>query len=877
MTFVSYAQNYEDLILYRALRQVERGFYVDVGAADPSANSVTRAFYDRGWSGINVEPYGPFYKRLETERIRDINLQVVVAEQHGVAQLFTVGDSELSTVDPELAEQYRNEGRDVQLMSVPARTLTDICNTCGDIHFLKIDVEGSEQSVLAGTDLSRIRPWIILVEATEPGSPASTRQNWEELLTGRGYCFAYFDGLNAFYVAEERASLKERLAIPPNVFDDFIRNDELRLREALAEAEKQATDTSSRLANAEVQLAKTESQLAETRARLTAAEQSLLDTKETLHQAERRRATSEVALTNLRAEALELATERARAAERANQCERQLQAIHNSHSWRITAPIRAGSTLLRRNIVRRLGERTALLALSAPAALLKGKELTGETLTLGPDFGVWEADWSAWLGHAAKPSSGPEPAHAWLLVCGARSEHDLRSLSMGLGISQMRILGDAGENGATALQALVARAAPGDCIAVLRAGDRPGPALRRALDAFARSEADVGVFDGHFVEEGRAYPLLHPGFNPPYLAASDLAASRFLIRAGSAREALSGSVYGGAMVAFRAMLSRSRVWGVHIAEPAIRVAESRKSLADDRLRLIGLRPPAVVPEAFTVTVVICTHSKGHLLRQLLGHLERCQEVVELVLVGHNVTNPYALHTIRDAESDPRIRVIKIDGPFNFARIGNLAAHGAKGTHLLFLNDDIVPVSGDWLAQLLHPFMDEKVGATGALLLYPDESIQHAGMFLGYDRLAGHTLRAARLPDGDYMSMSAAPRAVSCLTGAALVVERRLFQDLNGFDPMLGTSLQDVDLCLRILRTGRMLIFNPRAVLLHLESTTLRPLLGNQEIERTRAHEQEYFRNRWLATVQTDPFHNPTFHAAGDESLHVLRPVPLDAS
>ena len=127
-----------------------------------------------------------------------------------------------------------------------------------------------------------------------------------------------------------------------------------------------------------------------------------------------------------------------------------------------------------------------------------------------------------------------------------------------------------------------------------------------------------------------------------------------------------------------------------------------------------------------------------------------------------------------------------------------------------------------------------------------------------------------------MSMSAAPRAVSCLTGAALVVERRLFEDLNGFDPMLGTSLQDVELCLRILRTGRMLLFNPRAVLLHLESTTLRPLLDNRAIERTRAHEQEYFRNRWLATVQTDPFHNPAFYAAGDESLHVLRPVPVDA-
>lgn len=214
-------------MLRRALREVERGFYVDIGAADPKENSVTFAFYERGWSGINVEPLDEYFAKLVQARPRDKSLKVAAGRETGVRTLYAL-PSGLSTLDPELSARHQANGLLAQEIVVPVLTLTTILEDCGlpTIHFLKIDVEGAEAEVLEGLDLDRLRPWIIVVEATEPNSQVTTRDNWEHLITNHGYGFAYFDGLNCFYVADERPELKARLATPPNVFDDFVRSSE---------------------------------------------------------------------------------------------------------------------------------------------------------------------------------------------------------------------------------------------------------------------------------------------------------------------------------------------------------------------------------------------------------------------------------------------------------------------------------------------------------------------------------------------------------------------------------------------------------------------------------------------------------------------------
>jgi FkbM family methyltransferase len=201
VTFISYAQNYEDVMLWRALKHVEKGFYIDVGAAHPDDYSVTRAFYDRGWHGINVEPTSQYFQRLAGARPRDLNLNIALAAQAGHLPFFEVEGTGLSTLDRGISEEHRAAGWTVHEATIQVNTLAEICrdHVAGDVHFLKIDVEGAEAAVLAGADLGLCRPWIILVEATRPLSSEQNHLEWEAIVTKSDYRFAYFDGLNRFY------------------------------------------------------------------------------------------------------------------------------------------------------------------------------------------------------------------------------------------------------------------------------------------------------------------------------------------------------------------------------------------------------------------------------------------------------------------------------------------------------------------------------------------------------------------------------------------------------------------------------------------------------------------------------------------------------
>ena len=222
--FISHGQNSEDVVLWRALRDLETGFYVDVGAGDPEEDSVTYAFYERGWSGINIEPLDKHFGKLKQARPRDTNLKVAVGREVGLRTLYAIEGTGLSTLYPEFAARHESAGFVAAGTKVPVLTLARILEdySARTIHFLKIDVEGAEAEVLQGINLKATRPWIILVNATEPNSAVIVRTEWEHLVTSQGYSLAYFDGLNCFYVADELSQLKERLAVPPNVFDDFV-------------------------------------------------------------------------------------------------------------------------------------------------------------------------------------------------------------------------------------------------------------------------------------------------------------------------------------------------------------------------------------------------------------------------------------------------------------------------------------------------------------------------------------------------------------------------------------------------------------------------------------------------------------------------------
>lgn len=233
MKTISYSQNREDIVLRRALRDVRQGFYIDVGANDPVEESVTKLFYDAGWKGINIEPLSACYERLQLLRPRDINIQALVGAERGKCVLYEFPeDGRYSTADKSIAERHeRALGLKYTSRELPLLTLSSVCEqrAVDEIHFLKIDVEGHEAQVLQGFDLARYRPWVLVIEATEPYSQVDTSAQWEKLVLSHGYEFALFDGLSRFYVSKEKAELKAAFLIPPNIFDNYITSSEAKM------------------------------------------------------------------------------------------------------------------------------------------------------------------------------------------------------------------------------------------------------------------------------------------------------------------------------------------------------------------------------------------------------------------------------------------------------------------------------------------------------------------------------------------------------------------------------------------------------------------------------------------------------------------------
>jgi len=205
---VSYAQNREDVILAAFFPDVERGFYIDLGAYHPTHDSVSKYFYDRGWYGINVEPNKKLYKQLVIERPNDTNLQIGVADKAGELTYREYEDGEgLSTFSTAMQKNYLNDKTTptghYKDHNISVKTLAEICaeQKVKAIHWLKVDIEGFEYEALSGNDWQQYRPEVICIEANH------IVKDWRSLLKQHGYQLVFFDGLNEYYAASaERAA-----------------------------------------------------------------------------------------------------------------------------------------------------------------------------------------------------------------------------------------------------------------------------------------------------------------------------------------------------------------------------------------------------------------------------------------------------------------------------------------------------------------------------------------------------------------------------------------------------------------------------------------------------------------------------------------------
>lgn len=220
---ISYAQNGEDVRLWRALDDVQTGFYVEVGGWDPVQHSISRSFYLRGWSGLVIEPVPENCERFSDVRPRDLVVPVAASSEDGFVEFHSVPGTGLSTSSAAIAARHASSGLSPELVTLPGRRLAGILAEVSPpaIHFMTVDVEGAELDVLRGMDFVQNRPWILVVEATEPGRATPTSLEWEPLVLDAGYELVAFDGLNRYYVADEHSGLGPGLALSPNIFDGY--------------------------------------------------------------------------------------------------------------------------------------------------------------------------------------------------------------------------------------------------------------------------------------------------------------------------------------------------------------------------------------------------------------------------------------------------------------------------------------------------------------------------------------------------------------------------------------------------------------------------------------------------------------------------------
>lgn len=266
----------------------------------------------------------------------------------------------------------------------------------------------------------------------------------------------------------------------------------------------------------------------------------------------------------------------------------------------------------------------------------------------------------------------------------------------------------------------------------------------------------------------------------------------------------------------------------------------------------------------TPKVSIVIPNKDHredLERCISSILERTTyDNYEIVVVENNSTTKEIEDYYTEIEKDERVKVVRFTGPFNYSKVNNYGAEYADGQYILFLNNDTQVITVNWIEELLMYAQRKDVACVGAKLLYPDKTIQHAGVVigLGAHRTAGHTHYGKAYENLGYMGRLCYTQNVTAVTGACLMMKKHLFTEAGGFDEAFEISLNDVDLCLRMRELGYLNVFTPFAELYHYESIS-RGLDDQGEKAERYNRESEMFREKWAdALAKGDPYFNPNF-------------------
>ncbi|MFC6634839.1 glycosyltransferase family 2 protein [Microbulbifer taiwanensis] len=440
--------------------------------------------------------------------------------------------------------------------------------------------------------------------------------------------------------------------------------------------------------------------------------------------------------------------------------------------------------------------------------------------------------------------------------------------------------------------------AKGEYIALLDHDDTLAPhALQRVAEAIAENpQAQLFYSDEDKIDEQgeRFDPHFKPGWNPDLLLSQNYICHLTVLKAalvkqvGGFRLGVEGSQDHDLLLRCMPHLKAGNV--VHIPEVlyhwrAISGSTAQQGCAKNYAATAGVRAvadyleseglqataePGTAPNSYRVRWVIPQHAPLVSLlvptRDGIDILKPCVEAIlsrtdypnfELLILDNQTRCEATLRFLEEVSaSDARVSVHRWDRPFNYSAINNFGAGLAKGEIIGLVNNDIEPINGDWLTEMVGQALRPEIGCVGAKLYYPNDTIQHGGVILGIGGVAGHSHKYLSRNEYGYFSRLHLVQNLSAVTAACLLLRKSVFEEVGGLDEEnLVVAFNDVDLCLKVREAGYRNLWTPYAELYHHESVSRGA--DNTMAKRKRAQrEAEHMRSRWGAQLDTDPAYNP---------------------
>ena len=259
-----------------------------------------------------------------------------------------------------------------------------------------------------------------------------------------------------------------------------------------------------------------------------------------------------------------------------------------------------------------------------------------------------------------------------------------------------------------------------------------------------------------------------------------------------------------------------------------------------------------------VSIVIPTKDHADVLKRCIDSIREktTWPSWEIVLVENNSTEAETFRYYETLKADSRVRLVTYQGGFNYSAINNFGVRHAQGQYYLLLNNDIEVITPDWIERMLMFAQRPDVGAVGAMLYYPDDTVQHAGVILGIGGVAGHAHKYFKRGEPGFMYRLRVAQNLSAVTAACMLVRREVWEAVGGLDEQLVVAFNDVDFCLRVRQAGYLVVWTPHAELYHYESRS-RGKENTLEKQQRFAGEIAFFHQRWDAVLDAgDPYYNP---------------------